>query len=109
MPCDKCAHCKRIADKLLNHKVKVNKVIDPIRKCLDCGIEKPINDYSKSTNSNNISPSYRRTCKKCIINKQKEYMKDYHTKHYISQKQPRDENGKIIVNTDNADIIKNNI
>ena len=104
MPCDKCSHCKRIADKLLNPKVKVAKDIDTIRKCLGCDIEKPITDYSKSTNSNNISPSYRKTCKSCIINKQKEYMKMYHAKHYISLKQPRDENGKIIVNTDNADI-----
>ena len=107
MPCDKCAHCKRIVDKLINPKVKVNKIIEPIRKCLDCGIEKPIEDYSKSTSKINPNVSYRKTCKKCIINKQKEYMTKYHAKHYISQKQPRDENGKIIVNTEYENIYKN--
>lgn len=104
MPCDKCAHCKRIEDRLKNPKVRVVKVVDPIRKCLGCAIEKPINEYSKSKGSNTDVSYYRKTCKKCIIEKQKEYMKNYHEKHYISQKQPRDENGKIIINN-----IKNNI
>lgn len=109
MTCDKCAHCKRIADKLRNPKVKVPKIIEPIRKCLKCGIEKKIDDYSKTTNNHSISVSYRKTCKKCIIDKQKDYMKAYHIKHYISQKQPRDENGKIIINTDNIETINKNI
>ena len=107
MTCDKCAHCKRIADKLRNPKVKVPKIIEPIRKCLKCNVEKKIDDYSKSTYGGNIS--YRNTCKRCIIIKQQDYMKAYHKKHYISQKQPRDENGKIIINTDNIETINKNI
>lgn len=107
MTCEKCPHCKRIAEKIRNPKVKIPKIVEPIRKCLKCGMEKKIQDYSKTSNSNSISETYRKTCKKCVIDKQRDYMKAYHKKHYVSQKKPRDENGKIIKNTD--DVEKNNI
>jgi len=115
MTCDKCSHCRRVAERLRNPKVKVPrkprppKPVEPFRTCLNCNVEKKIDDYSKTTNSNSRSVSYRKTCKKCIIIKQRDYMKAYHKKYYVSQKRPRDENGKIIDDIETIEPEKNNI
>lgn len=89
MSCEKCPHCIRKLNKKERKKPvpKVKEPYDPLsnRTCKICNEEKNIKEFSIVKNANGFE-NYRRICKKCVINRKKEYMKEYHLKNYVSKK-----------------------
>lgn len=82
MSCEKCPHCIR--------KLKVKAIKSPIdsltiRTCKLCNEEKNITLFGVVKNKNGFT-NYRRICKSCLVKRKKDYMKDYHLKHYVSKK-----------------------
>lgn len=80
MSCEKCPHCIRLKRK----QEKEAREPETHRTCKNCGIEKELNDFTILYNINSISRRW--VCKKCVINRKKDYMKNYHLKHYVSKK-----------------------
>jgi len=52
------------------------------RDCKDCKTNKPIEEFEMTNKTKKL---YRRICKKCRVIKRRNYMKDYHIKHYVKK------------------------